>query len=240
MIGVRLAGHRGHADGARRSIPRPTARAIRARLGVVPQQDTLDQELTVRENLAHLRALLRSAAAASSGERVAELLDFVQLTERANDPGRAALGRDEAPPHDRSQPDQRAGPAAPRRADHRARPAGAPPAVGPPVPAEAARRDARPDDPLHGRGRAALRPPRRHGPRPDRRRGLAAPADRALLAPARCSSCGSRSASRRRSTAGSTASASGSSALPDRVLVYADDGDAAAAPRPTSAAFDRR
>ncbi len=58
---------------------------IRGRLGVVPQQDTLDQELTVRENLAIYgrffglpRPLIR--------ERVAELLDFVQLTERANDP----------------------------------------------------------------------------------------------------------------------------------------------------------
>ena len=35
---------------------------IRARLGVVPQQDTLDTELTVRENLAHLRPLLRAVA----------------------------------------------------------------------------------------------------------------------------------------------------------------------------------
>ena len=34
---------------------------IRARLGVVPQQDTLDMELTVRENMHHLRALLRTA-----------------------------------------------------------------------------------------------------------------------------------------------------------------------------------
>ena len=32
---------------------------IRARLGVVPQQDTLDTELTVRENLVDLRPLLR-------------------------------------------------------------------------------------------------------------------------------------------------------------------------------------
>ena len=31
--------------------PGPHGRAIRARLGVVPQQDTLDTELTVLENL---------------------------------------------------------------------------------------------------------------------------------------------------------------------------------------------
>jgi lipooligosaccharide transport system ATP-binding protein len=57
---------------------------IRARLGVVPQQDTLDMELTVRENLLIYgryfdlpRPLIR--------KRVDELLDFVQLTERAKD-----------------------------------------------------------------------------------------------------------------------------------------------------------
>jgi lipooligosaccharide transport system ATP-binding protein len=56
--------------------------AIRARLGVVPQRDTLDEELTVEENILVYgryfglpRALVR--------ERAAELLDFAQLTERA-------------------------------------------------------------------------------------------------------------------------------------------------------------
>ncbi len=58
--------------------------AIRARLGVVPQEDTLDVELTVRENLLIYgryfglrRDLIR--------ERTAQLLEFVQLTERAGD-----------------------------------------------------------------------------------------------------------------------------------------------------------
>jgi lipooligosaccharide transport system ATP-binding protein len=57
---------------------------IRARIGVVPQQDTLDMELTVRENLLIYgryfgmpRPVIR--------KRVDELLDFVQLTERAGD-----------------------------------------------------------------------------------------------------------------------------------------------------------
>ena len=57
---------------------------IRARLGVVPQQDTLDNELTVRENLAiygRYFGLTRSEV----GRRADELLDFAQLTERAND-----------------------------------------------------------------------------------------------------------------------------------------------------------
>src|SRR6202020_1426096 len=56
--------------------------AIRARLGVVPQDDTLDMELTVRENLLVYgryfglpRRVIR--------ERTAALLDFVQLADRA-------------------------------------------------------------------------------------------------------------------------------------------------------------
>jgi lipooligosaccharide transport system ATP-binding protein len=58
--------------------------AIRARLGVVPQEDTLDVELTVQENLlvyGRYFGLPRPIIA----ERTASLLDFVQLTERAND-----------------------------------------------------------------------------------------------------------------------------------------------------------
>src|SRR5580658_9970903 len=57
---------------------------IRARLGVVPQEDTLDLELTVRENLLVYgryfglpRRVIR--------ERTAALLDFVQLADRARD-----------------------------------------------------------------------------------------------------------------------------------------------------------
>jgi lipooligosaccharide transport system ATP-binding protein len=58
--------------------------AIRARLGVVPQEDTLDVELTVRENLlvyGRYFGLPRPMIA----ERTASLLDFVQLAERADD-----------------------------------------------------------------------------------------------------------------------------------------------------------
>ena len=58
--------------------------AIRARLGVVPQENTLDIELTVRENLIVYgryfglpRAVIR--------ERSDVLLDFVQLSDRAED-----------------------------------------------------------------------------------------------------------------------------------------------------------
>ena len=79
--------------------------------------------------------------------------------------------------------DQPARDPAARRADHRPRSAGPARAVGQAVPAQAAGRDAGADDALHGRGRAALRPARRHGPRPDRRRGQPAVADRAVVHP---------------------------------------------------------
>jgi lipooligosaccharide transport system ATP-binding protein len=57
---------------------------IRARLGVVPQDDTLDMELTVRENLV-LYARYFDIPRAAAKERADELLDFVQLSERAGD-----------------------------------------------------------------------------------------------------------------------------------------------------------
>jgi lipooligosaccharide transport system ATP-binding protein len=57
---------------------------IRARLGVVPQADTLDLELTVRENLI-MYARYFDIPWAEGGKRADELLEFVQLEERAND-----------------------------------------------------------------------------------------------------------------------------------------------------------
>ncbi|GAB3224364.1 ATP-binding cassette domain-containing protein [Micromonospora halotolerans] len=56
--------------------------AIRARLGVCPQLDSLDPELTVRENLTTY-ARYFGIPRRTARERAAELLDFVQLTERA-------------------------------------------------------------------------------------------------------------------------------------------------------------
>jgi lipooligosaccharide transport system ATP-binding protein len=58
--------------------------SIRARLGVCPQQDSLDPELTVTENIT-VYARYFGIARRVARERAAELLDFVQLTERAND-----------------------------------------------------------------------------------------------------------------------------------------------------------
>ena len=71
---LRVLGMDPEADGTR----------IRSRLGVVPQEDTLDLELTVRDNVVIYgryfdlpRALIR--------ERADELLEFVQLSERRDD-----------------------------------------------------------------------------------------------------------------------------------------------------------
>jgi lipooligosaccharide transport system ATP-binding protein len=64
--------------------PRTHGPEIRGRLGVVPQEDTLELELSVRLNLEMFgryfdipREVLR--------ERASELLEFTQLSERAND-----------------------------------------------------------------------------------------------------------------------------------------------------------
>ncbi|MCW6008765.1 ABC transporter ATP-binding protein [Micromonospora sp. CPCC 205371] len=62
--------------------PRRDGPAIRGRLGVCPQLDNLDPELTVRENLttyARYFGIPRKVAR----QRADELLDFVQLSERA-------------------------------------------------------------------------------------------------------------------------------------------------------------
>ena len=57
---------------------------IRARLGVVPQADTLDNELTVRENLI-IYARYFDLTWRESARRADELLEFVQLQERSKD-----------------------------------------------------------------------------------------------------------------------------------------------------------
>ena len=57
---------------------------IRARLGVVPQQDTLDLELTVRENII-IYGRYFGLPRADLGRRADELINFVQLNDRAHD-----------------------------------------------------------------------------------------------------------------------------------------------------------
>jgi lipooligosaccharide transport system ATP-binding protein len=62
--------------------PAVDARRIKARIGVAPQQDTLDMELTVRENLV-IYGRYFDLSRREAGRRADELLEFVQLTDRA-------------------------------------------------------------------------------------------------------------------------------------------------------------
>ncbi len=64
--------------------PRTQAREIKSRLGVVPQIDNLDTELTVRENL-EMYARYFDIPRKLADQRTKELLEFVQLDERAKD-----------------------------------------------------------------------------------------------------------------------------------------------------------
>ena len=57
---------------------------IRARLGVVPQQDNLDVELTVRQNL-HIYGRYFGLSRAEARRKADELMEFAQLGDRADD-----------------------------------------------------------------------------------------------------------------------------------------------------------
>ncbi|HEY2057990.1 MAG TPA: ABC transporter ATP-binding protein [Amycolatopsis sp.] len=58
---------------------------IRARLGVVPQEDNLDVELTVRQNL-HIYGRYFGLSRAHVRRKAEELMEFAQLTDRADKP----------------------------------------------------------------------------------------------------------------------------------------------------------
>jgi lipooligosaccharide transport system ATP-binding protein len=64
--------------------PRTQAPQIKARLGVVPQTDNLDAELSVEENLL-MYARYFDMPMSVARPRSTELLEFMQLTERAGD-----------------------------------------------------------------------------------------------------------------------------------------------------------
>ena len=65
--------------------PAVDGRRIKARIGVAPQQDTLDMELTVRENLV-IYGRYFDLSRREAGRRADELLEFVQLSDRATSP----------------------------------------------------------------------------------------------------------------------------------------------------------
>ena len=62
--------------------PAQSGPQVRAQLGVVPQRDTLDEELTVEENI-WVYGRYFGLSRAVVRRRAAELLEFAQLTERA-------------------------------------------------------------------------------------------------------------------------------------------------------------
>jgi lipooligosaccharide transport system ATP-binding protein len=63
--------------------PMVDGRSIRRRLGVVPQEDNLDLELTVAENL-YIYGRYHDMKKSEINARIDELLEFAQLTERRN------------------------------------------------------------------------------------------------------------------------------------------------------------
>jgi lipooligosaccharide transport system ATP-binding protein len=71
---LRILGRDSATDGAR----------IRARLGVVPQDDTIDSELTVRENLL-IYGRYFGLSWKTLRERTRQLLEFTRLSEKADD-----------------------------------------------------------------------------------------------------------------------------------------------------------
>lgn len=62
--------------------PATHGKQIRARIGVVPQADQLDEQLTVQDNL-ELYGRYFDLPRAECRRRATELLDFVQLSDRA-------------------------------------------------------------------------------------------------------------------------------------------------------------
>ena len=61
--------------------PNTQGRSIRERIGVVPQEDNLDLELTVRENL-YIYGRFHDMTRAAIEPRITELLEFAQLSDR--------------------------------------------------------------------------------------------------------------------------------------------------------------
>ncbi len=85
---MRMIGCVSPVGGGRLSLfgldPNSEGPRIRARLGVVPQEDTLDIEMRVRDNM-HVYGRYFGLPRAVIRERAARLLEFVQLSDRAED-----------------------------------------------------------------------------------------------------------------------------------------------------------
>ena len=155
------------------------------------QETRLPERLSVREVLDLFRSFYRRS------RPVAALLADVELTEK-RDAWVGKLSGGPAPAAgDRLRAGRRAGDPVPRRADHRARSAVAPPALGSGAAVPRRGRHGRADHALHGGGRAAVRPRGHHRPRPHHQGGIAGRADPRPGRPARDRVRRSRAAARR-------------------------------------------
>ena len=114
----------GAAHRVRRRRPQRSSRAQKARIGLVPQDDNLDPDLSVRQNLEVYGRYfgLPGDRAPSASRRCSPSCSSATRRSAERQP---ALRRHEAAPRDRPRADQRARARDPRRADHRPRPAGA-------------------------------------------------------------------------------------------------------------------
>ena len=95
------------------------SKEARAQMGVVPQLDNLDVDVTVEDNLAVFARLYRVHDVREAVDRGLEL---ARLTERRTRRGRQALRRDAPPPAAGARPHAPPPADAARRADRRARP----------------------------------------------------------------------------------------------------------------------
>ena len=152
--------------------PNPTR--VQGRIGVQLQKNAMFENLTAAE----LLDLFAKFYGVPLEGRAPRLLALVGLEEKADVAGAPALRRAAAAARDRARARARPRDRVPRRADDRARPAGAPQPLGRDPRGRGREPHRRPDDALPRRGRDAVRPRRDHGRRAHHRARLAAGADR--------------------------------------------------------------
>ena len=151
-------------------LRRPTAGTITV-LGLDPRRDRAELRQQRRRPAPGERAAGQLTVwealdlYASSTRRPADrrrLLDELGLADKRDTAVRQALRRPEAAALDRARPGRQPADRDPRRADHRPRPAGPPRHLGADRGGPRPRRHGPARHPLHGGGRAALRPDRGH------------------------------------------------------------------------------
>ena len=152
---------------------------VRESISLTGQFAAVDEILSGRENLVLMARLRHLQDPGSDRRRPAAT---VRADRRGRAEGGDVLGRDAPPPGHRDEPDREPAGDLPRRADDRARPAGAPRGVAGGQGARRRRDDGAAHDAVSGRGRTARRPDRDPPPRPDHRQRHAGRAQAAASA----------------------------------------------------------